>query len=145
MNSGYSVPNSTAATEATIMTLLAKSIDSRENQVKAPPATMRGERQANKASEPPTTTSMKPKMNAPRSGSTANACTEDSTPDRTKKVPNSESEKVMSASSTVQALKAPRFSATAKEWIKAVPANQGMKDAFSTGSQNHQPPHPSSR
>ena len=27
---------------------------------------------------------------------------------------------------------------------KAVPASQGMKLAFSTGSQNHQPPQPSS-
>jgi len=36
------------------------------------------------------------------------------------------------------------FSVTAREWMKAVPVSQGMKEAFSTGSQNHQPPHPSS-
>ena len=30
------------------------------------------------------------------------------------------------------------------EWISAVPASHGMSEAFSTGSQNHQPPHPSS-
>ena len=36
------------------------------------------------------------------------------------------------------------FSVTASEWMSAVPASQGMKDAFSTGSQNHQPPQPSS-
>ena len=48
------------------------------------------------------------------------------------------------ASSTVQALKLPRFSVTASEWISAVPASQGMNEAFSTGSQNHQPPQPSS-
>ena len=36
------------------------------------------------------------------------------------------------------------FSVTASEWISAVPASQGMKLAFSTGSQNHQPPQPSS-
>jgi hypothetical protein len=54
------------------------------------------------------------------------------------------SENAVIASSTVQALKAPRFSATASEWISAVPTSQGMKEAFSTGSQNHQPPQPSS-
>jgi hypothetical protein len=62
MNSGYSVPSSTAATEAISTTLMASSSDSRENHVKAPPAIMRGERHANSASEPPTTTTMKPRM-----------------------------------------------------------------------------------
>ena len=50
----------------------------------------------------------------------------------------------MIASSTVQILKPPRFSVTASECMSAVPTSQGMKDAFSTGSQNHQPPQPSS-
>ena len=36
-----------------------------------------------------------------------------------------------------------RFSTTIAEWISAVPTSQGMKQAFSTGSQNHQPPQPS--
>ena len=44
----------------------------------------------------------------------------------------------------VQLLNKPRFSVTASEWINAVPTSQGRKDAFSTGSQNHQPPQPSS-
>ena len=48
------------------------------------------------------------------------------------------------ASNTVQLLKLPRFSVTASEWINAVPTSHGMKEAFSTGSQNHQPPQPSS-
>jgi hypothetical protein len=48
------------------------------------------------------------------------------------------------ASSSVQLFSAPRFSVTASEWISAVPTSHGMKDAFSTGSQNHQPPQPSS-
>jgi hypothetical protein len=48
------------------------------------------------------------------------------------------------ASSTVQLLNAPRFSVTASEWMSAVPTSQGMNEAFSTGSQNHQPPQPSS-
>ncbi len=77
-------------------------------------------------------------------GSEAKACTELSTPERTRKVPSSDSEKAPIASSTVQFLKLPRFSVTASEWISAVPTSQGMKEAFSTGSQNHQPPQPSS-
>ena len=82
-------------------------------------------------------------MNTPRAGSVAKACTEVSTPERTRNVPTSDSENATIASSTVQLLKAPRFSVTASEWMSAVPVSQGMKEAFSTGSQNHQPPQPS--
>ena len=39
---------------------------------------------------------------------------------------------------------ASRFSTTIAECSSAVAASQGMKEAFSTGSQNHQPPQPSS-
>ena len=83
-------------------------------------------------------------MKMPRAGSVANACTDVSTPERTRNVPSSDSENAMIASSTVQLLKLPRFSVTASEWISAVPTSHGMNDAFSTGSQNHQPPQPSS-
>jgi hypothetical protein len=83
-------------------------------------------------------------MNSPRLGSLANACTDSMMPERTRNVPRSESEKAEIDSSNVQLLNSPRFSVTANEWISAVPINQGMKDAFSTGSQNHQPPQPSS-
>ncbi len=83
-------------------------------------------------------------MKVPRVGSVAKACTEVSTPERTRNVPSSDSEKAEIASSTVQLLNAARFSVTASECIRAVPTSQGMKEAFSTGSQNHQPPQPSS-
>ncbi len=83
-------------------------------------------------------------MKTPRAGSLANACTETSTPERTRNVPSSESAKATMARSTVQVLSSPRFSVTASEWISAVPTSQGMNEAFSTGSQNHQPPQPSS-
>ena len=33
---------------------------------------------------------------------------------------------------------------TMAEWNKAVANNQGTREEFSTGSQNHQPPHPNS-
>ena len=83
-------------------------------------------------------------MNTPRVGSVAKACTEVSTPERTRNVPSSDREKAMMASSTVQIFRASRFSMTSAECRRAVPASQGMKEAFSTGSQNHQPPQPSS-
>ena len=44
----------------------------------------------------------------------------------------------------LQLINIPLFSETIKECNNAVIANQGIKDAFSTGSQNHQPPHPNS-
>ncbi len=83
-------------------------------------------------------------MNTPRVGSVANACTEVSTPERTRKVPSSDSEKVRIDSRMVQTFSALRFSITTAECSSAVPASQGISEAFSTGSQNHQPPQPSS-
>jgi hypothetical protein len=83
-------------------------------------------------------------MNRPRFGSEANACTLVSTPERTRNVPSSDSENAKIDSSSVQARKLPRFSVTACECSSAVPTSQGMNEAFSTGSQNHQPPQPSS-
>src|SRR5690606_34082132 len=86
-----------------------------------PPRPTLGERHANNASEEPMTRTRKARMNTPRAGSVAKACTEVSTPERTRKVPSRLSEKVRMASSTVQLLKPPRFSVTASEWISAVP------------------------
>ena len=85
-----------------------------------------------------------PRMNTPRDGSVAKVCTEVSTPERTRNVPRRESEKVRIASRMVQTLSALRFSITTAECSNAVPAIQGISEAFSTGSQNHQPPQPSS-
>jgi hypothetical protein len=60
-------------------------------------------------------------MNTPRLGSVAKACTEVSTPERTRKVPSSDSEKVRSDSSIVQIFSASRFSMTIAECSSAVP------------------------
>ncbi len=75
-------------------------------------------------------------MNRPRVGSAAKECTEVSTPERTRKVPNKLRENARMASSSVQLLNTPRFSVAASEWMSAVPTSQGMNEAFSTGSQN---------
>ena len=87
---------------------------------------------------------MMARMKTPRLGSTANACTEVRTPDRTRKVPIRDSEKARMASRMVHTLSASRFSMTSAECSSAVAASHGMNEAFSTGSQNHQPPQPSS-
>ena len=138
------MPSNTAAAATTNITLLPSSKVSRESNEKRAPRPTLGARHAYKASDAPTTIVRNAKIKSPRRGSVANECTDDKTPERTKKVPSRESEKARIAKSTVQDLKAPRFSVTANEWIKAVPTNHGMNDAFSTGSQNHQPPQPSS-
>src|SRR4026207_1864445 len=143
-NKGYKVPRSTDPKAATSNTLFASSIPSREIMAKPPPSPPRGARPAYNTKEPPTTTAKNTRMNKPRFGSVANACTEVKTPERTKKVPSRLSENAMMASSTLHASQLPRLSVTASECINAVPASHGMKEAFSTGSQNHQPPQPSS-
>ena len=82
-------------------------------------------------------------MKTPRCGSLAKAWTEVSTPERTRKVPSSDSEKARMARKIVQIFSASRFSITAAQCNSAVPASQGISEAFSTGSQNQKPPQPS--
>ena len=83
-------------------------------------------------------------MKKPRVGSEAKACTDDSTPERTRKVPIRLREKPPIASSKVQVRKAPLLSVANAECSSAVATSQGISEAFSTGSQNQKPPQPSS-
>ena len=99
----------------TSSTLLTSSSDSREMSEKLPPSPTVGARHAKSRKDSPMTMMRKARMKRPRSGSVAKACTEVSTPERTRKVPRSESENVRIASSTVQMRKQPRFSVTASE------------------------------
>ena len=84
-------------------------------------------------------------MKAPRCGSTAKAWTLVRMPERTRKVPTIDIEKA-----TTREHDRPGAKAVAggehghAEWSRAVAASQGISEAFSTGSQNHQPPQPSS-
>src|SRR5271169_2191343 len=119
MNSGYSVPRNTEAAATDSSTLLDNKKDSREINSNLPPKPILGARQANSNNEEPITNTRKDKMKIPRRGSVAKACTEVSTPERTRNVPIRLSENAPMASSTVQLLKAPRFSVTASEWISA--------------------------
>src|SRR5512147_1863725 len=115
-----------------------------DNIAKLPPKPTFGARQAYKANDPPMTIAKKARMKRPRFGSVAKACTDVRTPERTRNVPRRLNENAMMASKTVHTLNPPRLSVTANECTNAVPANHGINEAFSTGSQNHQPPHPSS-
>src|SRR5512142_2711500 len=128
MNSGYSVPRNTEAEATESSTLLVSNMDSREIRSNLPPKPILGARQANSSNDEPITTTRKERMKMPRLGSVAKACTEVSTPERTRKVPSRERENAAMASSTVQLLNAPRFSVTASEWISAVPTSHGMKE-----------------
>jgi len=70
-----------------------------------------------------------PRVEAP------NAWIESSTPERTRKVPNTASVPLSAISETFQTFSIPRFSWIWTEWMKAVMHSQGSSAAFSTASQ----------
>src|SRR5579885_2057435 len=72
----------------------------------------------------------------------ANACTELTTPLRVRNVPKMQRKNVEKMSHMFQIFSMPRFSCIITECRNAVPINQGMKEAFSTGSQPQYPPQP---
>ena len=138
------MPVKTLAAAAVRKRLLKTSAPSREIGWNSPPCANVPARKANSASEPPTNRARMARMKTPRAGSLAKEWTEVNTPERTRNVPRSENENVRIASSSVQIFSAARFSMTMAECKSAVPDSQGMKLAFSTGSQNQNPPQPSS-
>src|SRR5579862_2107330 len=142
--SGARVPANTVPAAMTSSTLLNSRKDSRAPSSKPAVDFKSGARQAYSVSAPPTMMMRNARMKMPRLGSAAKECTDTSTPERTRKVPSMLSEKARIASSSVQLLNSPRLSVTASEWMSAVPTSHGMKEAFSTGSQNQKPPQPSS-
>src|SRR3546814_379623 len=112
---GYSVPSKIMAAATDSSKLLINSNVSRDHTPNPTRLLTTGARSANNASEPPITTSRNTRINTPRVGSEAKACTEVNTPERTRKVPNRLSENATIAISTVQHLKTPRFSVAASE------------------------------
>ncbi|MNQ91926.1 hypothetical protein D3C85_1073270 [compost metagenome] len=113
--SGYKVPSRIIDAATTSTRLLPNSRVSRDQRLKPTWLLTTGARRANSVNEPPTTNSRKIRMNTPRSGSEAKACTEVNTPERTRKVPSRLNENAAMASNTVQLLNTPRFSVTANE------------------------------
>ena len=116
--------------------MFSTSAPSRETCANTPPDFSSGARKANSSSEPPITRPSSPRMNTPRAGSWAKACTEFKIPERTRKVPDKDRLNVPIASSTVHIFRLSRFSTTMAECTSAVPVSHGMREAFSTGSQN---------
>ena len=86
----------------------------------------------------------KVKMNKPLSGSFANVWTEFKIPERTKNVPHILNVKVVIDKITTQELRMDLFSKIRIQCSKVVKAIHGIKETFSTGSQNQNPPQPSS-
>ena len=143
-SNGYKVPNRTVAVAVASNKLFRTKAPSRLIGANTPPDFNAGARTAYRISEPPITSTKNPRIKYPRSGSVAKACTDVRMPDRTIKVPNRLREKVKIASKMVHDFKVSRRSTTMAECSKAVPASHGMNEAFSTGSQNQNPPQPNS-
>ena len=84
------------------------------------------------------------KINKPLSGSFANVCTELRIPDLTKKVPLMLSANVDIDKIITQEDKINFFYKNRIQCKSVYNSNYGIKETFSTGSQNQKPPQPSS-
>ena len=80
----------------------------------------------------------------PLSGSLTNVWTEFKIPDRTRKVPHILKVKVAIDKTTTHEVRISFLSKTNTQCNNVVSANHGIKDTFSTGSQNQKPPQPNS-
>ena len=84
------------------------------------------------------------KINKPLSGSFAKVCTELRIPDLTKNVPLILNVNVVIDKIITQEVKINFFSKTKIQCKSVVNASHGIKETFSTGSQNQKPPQPNS-
>ena len=84
------------------------------------------------------------RIKTPLFGSLANAWTETRTPDLTRKVPSKLKSKVIIDKKRVQFWRDFFFVDIIIVCSRADDVNQGSSEAFSTGSHNQNPPHPSS-
>ena len=141
---GHIVPTKTTKQLTARRMLLVSKALSRLTNPKTPFASIVPARNANRINAPPVKKPRIIRTNTPRSGSLAKACTEVSKPERTINVPISEKPKAKMASKIVHDFRLSRFSTTIAECSKAADSNHGIKEAFSTGSQNQKPPQPSS-
>ena len=86
----------------------------------------------------------KVRIKSPLDGSFANVWTEFKIPDLTRKVPTTLMVKVKILKIITHEYNPILLSRTKIEWSKAVIKNHGIKEEFSTGSQNQYPPQPNS-
>src|SRR5882757_10788222 len=112
---GAIVPPNTVAAPMTSRMLLKSRKDSRAPRSNPACDLRSGARQAYRVSAPPIMMIRKARMKIPRVGSAANECTDTSTPERTRNVPNRLRENARIHSNRVQLLNSPRLSVTASE------------------------------
>ena len=86
----------------------------------------------------------KTRINKPLSGSLANVWTEFNIPDLTKNVPHILNANVAIERIITQEVKIDFFSNNKIQCKRVVNASQGIRETFSTGSQNQKPPQPNS-
>ena len=86
----------------------------------------------------------KTRINKPLSGSLANVWTEFNMPDLTKNVPHILNVNVAIERIITHEVKIDFFSNTKMQCKRVVNASHGIKETFSTGSQNQKPPQPNS-
>ena len=132
---GKKVPQKITAASPTSSRLLTKKIDSRESSESIRRSGRSWSSRVTISSvEPIATTAIRP-SSGPPTVEAPKAWIDWSTPERTRKVPRRQRQNVPEIRLTFQTFSIPRFSCTITECRKAVPTSQGMRAAFSTGSQ----------
>src|SRR6185369_9772653 len=142
---GNIVPNSTKSAANSITQLFTRNAASRESHESSSlRAFSSGSRQITSEKLKVRITTMKPMNSRARIGSSPNACTDWTTPERVMKVPKTVRKNVTMTSVTFQTRSMLRRSWTITECRNAVAVNHGSSAAFSTGSHAQYPPQPSS-
>ena len=140
---GNTVPSNTMNANRVKITLFARNAPSRDSgESIAPGDRSRSPRHAINPKETATITPKNPSRYGPIVP-LLKACTLCSTPLRVMNVPRIVSENVATSKLMFHTRNMPRRSCTSTECRYAVPVSHGRKLAFSTGSQPHTPPQPS--
>src|SRR5512146_753735 len=134
-STGKSVPQSTVKQATNRTRLLKRKLDSREMSDSSRFSLCRCDRFFTKAATQTAKVSARNPTNQLPMEDCAKACTELTRPLRVRKVPKMQSRKVAKISHMFQIFSMPRFSCIITECRNAVPVSQGMREAFSTGSQ----------
>jgi hypothetical protein len=140
---GKSVPTSTVKVKAVSIRLLSRNTVSREATLSSfPSLASASELPATSANDTSSVSAIATRKYIPI-GPSPKACTDESTPERVRKVPRIVSANVATIRFRFHSLSIPRRSCTITECRKAVAVSHGMNDAFSTGSHAQYPPQPS--
>ena len=145
VSSGNMVPQITAKVTPRRTRLFRRNADSRESKDSNCRSLLRsGSRQIMRISANAPVTPMHPRKIHAIVRFCANEWTDSISPDRVRNVAKIVMRKVTTTSPMFHTFSIPRLFWIITECRKAVATSQGRSDAFSTGSQNQKPPHPSS-